>query len=108
MDHVALMGLEPTGFAKTNLDAIWVDPLHYGSQLLVATQLLAKTGLSVSIYNHQLCVLPAALHPFARKSISDWKNTYFDECGPCSRQDECAGFFASAAIRRSAGIVPFV
>ena len=27
VDHIAIMGLEPTGFAKTNVDTLWVDPL---------------------------------------------------------------------------------
>jgi His-Xaa-Ser system radical SAM maturase HxsC len=108
VDHVALMGLEPTGFAKTNLNALWIDPMDYRPQLSAATRTLARGGLRVSIYNHQLCVLPAELHRFARRSISDWKNTYFDDCDPCGRKDECAGFFASSAIRKSTGIAPFV
>ena len=108
VDHVALMGLEPTGFAKTNLEALWVDPVHYTSQLVGAVRVLARARLPLSIYNHQLCVLPPELHQFARKSISDWKNTYFGECDPCKRRDECAGFFASSSLRRSAGIAPLV
>jgi His-Xaa-Ser system radical SAM maturase HxsC len=106
VDHVALMGLELTGFAKTNLELLWVDPLDYQSQLGTAVRRLAQAGLSVSIYNLPLCVLPPELRTFARKSISDWKNTYFDECAACEVQDACAGFFASSAMRRSRGIVP--
>ncbi len=105
-DHVALMGLELTGFAKTNADALWVDPVEYQRQLVDATRSLDRAGFKVSIYNHQLCVLPMVLHRFARKSISDWKNLYLDECASCRLKDECGGFFASSTVRRSTGIAP--
>ncbi len=104
VDHVALMGLEPVGFAKTNLDALWVDPVDYQGELVEATETLASAGMHVSIYNHQLCVLDPRLHPFARRSISDWKNAYFAECEACAVREACGGFFASAAGRRSRGI----
>ncbi|MGD0678513.1 MAG: His-Xaa-Ser system radical SAM maturase HxsC [Polyangiaceae bacterium] len=107
VDHVALMGLEPTGFAKTNLDALWIDPVDYAPGLLRAARTLSRANIRCSIYNHPLCVLPSELRPFARKSISDWKNTFLNECDACRRQNECAGFFASSR-RRSVGITPFV
>src|SRR5262249_29626197 len=36
VDHVALMGLELMGFARANLDALWIDPLDYAAQLAEA------------------------------------------------------------------------
>jgi His-Xaa-Ser system radical SAM maturase HxsC len=106
VDQVALMGLELMGFAKANLDALWIDPLDYTAELAKAVETLHRARAPVAIYNHQLCVLPTPLHRFARRSISDWKNWYPEECGSCSARDECGGFFASASIRRSRGIVP--
>ena len=106
VDHVALMGLELMGFAKTNLEALWIDPVDYQSELVVAARTLERTGMSVSIYNHQLCVLDTRVHHLARKSISDWKNMYVEECGGCAAKDACGGFFASATLRRSAHIRP--
>ena len=105
-DHVALMGLELMGFARSNLDAIWVDPLDYQEQLAEAVGILDRAGMRVSIYNSQLCVLDPQLHRFAARSISDWKNRYFDECATCSVRERCGGFFASAEVRRSRGIAP--
>jgi His-Xaa-Ser system radical SAM maturase HxsC len=52
-DHVALMGLEITGFTKFNLDKLWVDPKDYQSQLKEAVKALHFSGIPVSIYNHQ-------------------------------------------------------
>lgn len=106
VDHVALMGLEPVGYARANLDRLWVDPVDYQGPLVEAAHTLRRAGMNVSLYNHQLCVLDPRLHPLAKRSISDWKNRYFDECEGCSAREECGGFFASAEIRRSRGITP--
>lgn len=106
VDHVALMGLELMGFAKTNLPKLWVDPLDYQEPLRAAVRTLERAGVSTSLYNHPLCVLPADLHPFARKSISDWKNVYFRECEGCALREACGGFFASSTLKRSRGIAP--
>jgi hypothetical protein len=100
------MGLELMGFARANLDAIWIDPLDYQRELREAVELLDRAGLTVSIYNHQLCVLAPELHRFARASISDWKNAYLPECNRCALRKMCGGFFASSEVRRSRGITP--
>jgi len=104
--HVALMGLEMMGFTKANLDALWIDPVQYQSHLGAAVTELNRSHIKVMIYNHQLCVLAPELWPFARKSISDWKNIYLPECDHCTVRSECGGFFASASLRHSAYIEP--
>ncbi len=91
--HVAFMGLEPIGFALANRDALWVDPADMAAPLTRAVHHLANRGLAVSLYNLPLCVLPAALRPFARRSISDWKQRYLDVCDGCALRSRCAGFF---------------
>ena len=107
VDHVALMGLEQVGFAKANIDDLWVDPIDYQSELLEAVCILRHAGMMCSIYNHQLCVLPASLHEVARRAISDWKNAYVGECERCSQKPACGGFFVSSTARRSRGISAF-
>lgn len=94
--HVALMGLEPMGYAKTNRDRLWIDPVDYTDTLASAVFHLHHRGLPTSIYNLSHCVLPKSLWPFARQSISDWKNAYVPECQGCEVRAECAGFFQSA------------
>jgi len=106
VDHVALMGLEPTGFARANLDSIWTDPVDYAHQLEEAVAVLSGVGLRTSIYNSQLCVLPEAVRPYARRSISDWKQTYLPECDGCGAKPRCTGFFASAQYAKSRAICP--
>lgn len=104
VDQVALMGLETTGFARANLDRIWIDPLDYAPALTEATLLLDYAGIRTMIYNHQLCLIEPRIWPFAVKSISDWKNEYHAECQQCSVADQCGGFFSSAKYKVSSNI----
>ncbi|MEZ5938634.1 MAG: His-Xaa-Ser system radical SAM maturase HxsC [Hyphomonadaceae bacterium] len=107
VEHVAFMGLEPMGFAKMNRDRLWIDPADYQAPLCDAVHHLALRGMSVSIYNLPLCVLRSDLWPFARASISDWKNRDAPQCRTCSVRDACSGFFASAGPQwRSRAIAP--
>ena len=106
VEQVALMGLEVTGYTRANLEALWIDPNDYQTELGQAVTLLDQAGMRVSIYNHQLCVLDRDLWPFACKSISDWKNMYLTECETCGVRSECGGFFSSATVRHSAHIHP--
>jgi His-Xaa-Ser system radical SAM maturase HxsC len=107
-DHVALMGLEVTGFAKANLDRIWIDPADYTDELLAAVRVLTRAGIKTSIYNSQLCVLPDELRQYARRSISDWKQEYLPACNGCALRSECAGFFATSGMKHSRAIAPIL
>lgn len=107
-DHVALMGLEVTGFARANLDRIWIDPADYAEELLAAVRILTQAGIRTSIYNSQLCVLPEELRPYARRSISDWKQEYLPACDACSRRSDCAGFFETSGMKHSRAITPIL
>lgn len=101
VDHVALMGLEITGFTRFNLNDLWIDPVDYQKQLSQAVSHLSSNRMNVSVYNHQLCILDRRVWPYAKKSISDWKNEYFAECDGCQVRDRCGGFFSSAKLRYS-------
>lgn len=104
VDHVALMGMEHTGFAIANDDMLWIDPLDYQEQLKAGVEVLSAAGVNVSVYNLPLCVLDAGVRPFAVQSISDWKNAYVEECDACTVRDQCAGFFSTGRPRFSRGI----
>lgn len=108
VDHVALMGMEMMGFARANLDALWIDPFEYRDTLSEAVGILSAYGLNVSIYNHPLCLVKPDVLPFYQKSISDWKNEYVPECDGCLRKSECGGFFSSGVrYGYSKHITPF-
>jgi len=94
--HVAFMQMETINLARENIEHLWIDPHDYNEQLQKATLYLWRRGMNVSIYNSQLCVLPRDLWPFARKSISDWKNIYLDRCAGCNVRQICGGLFESS------------
>jgi His-Xaa-Ser system radical SAM maturase HxsC len=107
VEHVAFMGLEPMGYARSNRDLLWVDPADYRQELQRAVWHLAERHMAVSIYNVPLCTLDRRFWPFASKSISDWKNIYATECAECAALEQCCGFFKSAdASWRSRNLRP--
>lgn len=106
VDHVALMGLENTGFAIANEAQLWIDPIDYQAGLAEAVEFLVTANVNVSVYNLQRCVLAPSVWPYAVQSISDWKNAFVAECQSCAEKTRCAGFFSSGRPRRSRAIGP--
>lgn len=96
VEHVAFMGLEYTGYTPKNKDLLWMEPSEYADELEEAVLFVDGAGMSVSIYNLQLCLLKPSLWKFARKSISDWKQEYLNECNQCALIEECGGVFATS------------
>lgn len=94
--YISLMGLEYTGYTIKNAEQVWIDPVEMAEPLKDATLFLNASGLNVSIFNLPLCVLPECLWPFARKSISDWKNRFESFCDQCSVKPDCCGLFATS------------
>ena len=108
VDHVALMGLENTGFTLPNSELLWIDPVDYQEDLATAVETLVAAKVPVSIYNLPRCVLAKSVWPYAVQSISDWKNGYAEECAKCVERPRCAGFFTSGRPKQSRGISPIL
>src|SRR5262249_9849571 len=104
VDHVALMGLENTGFAIANHALLWIDPMDYQEWLAEAVHILVASKVPVSVYNLQRCVLARSVWPYAAQSISDWKNAYLLECNRCNEKSRCSGFFTTGRPSYSRGI----
>ena len=104
--QVVFMGLELTGYARANVDALWIDPVDYQDELERAVEELIGAGLTVGIFNLPLCLLRPALRRHAHQSISDWKRVYLPACVGCAAQDACSGFFASAGLKPSSQVHP--
>lgn len=101
VDHVAFMGLEIIGFARANLNALWIDPYEYMEELEQAVAILDKSKIPTSVYNLPLCLLGNKARLHTVKSISDWKQEYIEECNHCSIKNACAGFFVSSKFKFS-------
>lgn len=104
--QVAFMQMETTGFAVKNLKDLWIDPYDYNNELREAVLLLHDRGIDTYVYNAQLCVLPEEIRPFAKNSISEWKDVYIDKCNGCSLKGECGGFFSTNHENISSHIHP--
>jgi His-Xaa-Ser system radical SAM maturase HxsC len=106
VNQVALMGLEVIGFARANMNDVWIDPIDYRKSLTHAVQHLDRHGVKTMVYNHQLCLIDREIWPYTVKSISDWKNEYHPACLSCGVIHRCGGFFYSAKYRVSDNIAP--
>jgi His-Xaa-Ser system radical SAM maturase HxsC len=104
VDHVALMGLENTGFAIANDAMLWIDPMNYREELRKAVDFLVNADVRVSIYNLPRCVLDKSIWSQAVQSISDWKNGFVEECCGCREKANCSGFFTTGRPKFSRGI----
>jgi len=100
VDHVALMGLEITGFTRANLSALWIDPYEYKDELSEAVALLNSYGMNCSVYNHQICTLNPDVLGNYRRSISDWKTEYVEACANCTQLHKCGGLFSSSRLHQ--------
>lgn len=107
IQHCAFMGMEVTGLAQKNYEAVWIDPQEYRLQLSKAAAVLNRADMDVSVYNIPLCLLERRSWGFARKSISGWKNDYLPVCGTCSEKERCCGVFTTSGLHQSAYIRPF-
>jgi MoaA/NifB/PqqE/SkfB family radical SAM enzyme len=105
VDHVALMGLENTGFAIANDALLWIDPMDYRNGLAEGVDQLIAADVNVSVYNLPRCVLERSIWPYAVQSISDWKNGYAEQCNLCTEKPRCSGLFTSGRPRQSRGIM---
>lgn len=92
----AFMAMEHIGHAVSNERNIWIEPIDYAYQLEKAVLTLAQWRKEVAVYNVPLCLIPESIHPYAQKSISDWKNKYLPECDQCSLKSKCCGLFATS------------
>jgi hypothetical protein len=88
------MGLEIIGYTKANKSQLIEEDFSINNtNLLNSLNFLSKWKYNVSIYNTPLCHLPEPLWVYAKKSISDWKNSFKPECKICIKKEECSGFF---------------
>ncbi len=104
--HCTFMGMEITGLARDNFEAVWIDPYEYQEELSRAIKVLSRADMNVSIYNVPLCLIEPKSWGFARQSISGWKNDYLPICDGCSVKSRCCGIFTTSELHQSTYISP--
>ncbi len=105
VEHIAFMSLEYIGNATENIELIDILPTEYMEDLSASVLKLKRWGLNVSIYNIPLCMLKPTIFEFSKKSISDWKQKFSNECNICVLKKECCGLFATSKF--SYNVIPF-
>ena len=104
---VALMGMEDTGYATSNANHVWVEPIEYIDHLCKAVEILEGWDIPATIFNIPLCLLPIDYHQYATQSISDWTTKYLNICDSCVLKEKCCGLFATSKKTYS-GLKPYV
>ena len=103
---IAVMQLEPAGWASNRYDDLYVQPNLQVKYLEEAANIAGVAGREIRFYNYPMCHLPSSLHSKANQSISDWKNYFPKECNQCSLKSSCCGFFKSAVRRNDLRVRP--
>lgn len=89
----AIMQLERIGFAKNRWAQQFVD--HSGDLIPLrgAVSIAKSRNLNVSLYNIPYCTVTPDLRRYLSQSISDWKQSFPDDCNDCGAKHLCTGFF---------------
>lgn len=98
VSQVSFMGLEITGSALTNFDAIVAQPYLFTKSLSRAIRILTNCNIRSRIFNLPLCLIPKGVWPYSCRSISNWKLKYSKKCRTCAVKSECCGMFSTSSI----------
>lgn len=105
--HVCLMGLEMMGNAMINRNKVWCSYDELWPFVREAAYILIMNGVEVELYNYPLCIVDKNLQTIYRKSITPSKIEYLNECGICTRKNDCGGFFRTTKIMPDINIRPY-
>lgn len=90
---VKIMGLEMLGNAAKNQQDVWLSYNEAFECSKNAIIKLIEAGIDVGLYNFPLCAVEENFHSICRKSITDYKINFFEECEQCSLKESCGGVF---------------
>jgi len=93
---IAIMQLEPVGWAKNRYDELYVSSDLQRTFLDSAIQISDRYDGQLTLFNYPLCHLTDSAQKLAAQSISDWKNYFPQACDLCTLRQECCGYFSSA------------
>ena len=92
---VHFMAIEMLGNAAKNSDLVWIpyeDIFDYIRKPIVT---IIKAGIDVELYNFPLCTVQQDFWGLCKKSISEYKVKYTEECNKCKVKSLCGGMFDS-------------
>ena len=95
---VNFIGLEMLGNAAKYNDKVWIGYREAFESIKEAIDYLMMSGINVGIYNFPLCSVDKRYWMITKKSISDYKIKYPEECERCSIKKRCGGIFAGSLM----------
>ncbi len=93
---ISIMNMEPMGYARSNFKKLFVPVKEQNPYLIKAVKTGVQAGLDMQLFNYPLCLIDEGIRGYAKKSISDWKNYFTNECNSCILKKGCCGFFTSS------------
>jgi len=107
--RIAFIGMEMSGSARKNMDAIWVSYSEFMPYLVKASNTLISNGIQTNIFNIPLCKTDPMLRNISVQSISDYKIRFLPECEVCTKMSICGGsFLSSVDLLKDEGVEPIV
>lgn len=94
ISHVSIIAMEMTGSARANKDKVWISYQSSAEAVRKLTDHLIAHQIDVRLYNFPLCTVHPSHWMLARKSISEHKVRYGQNCGRCKIRHQCGGLFA--------------
>lgn len=93
IEYVSVIAMEMTGTARINLDKVWISYRESFSRISSAVRMLIENGIDVKLYNFPLCTVDKPFWTLCKKSISDDKVRFAEECDSCKYKKACSGVF---------------
>ena len=90
---VKIMGLEMLGNAALNQSEVWLPYSEAFQKSKECIDKLIENQIDVQLYNFPLCTVDQEYRMICKKSISDYKIKYLDQCDECSLKKICGGIF---------------
>ena len=108
IDSVKIMGMEMTGNAALNRNELWLSYRDAFLSSKDAINKLVHNKIDVALYNFPLCSVEKSYQMLCRRSITDYKVRYAQECENCALKKVCGGIFAGTYKLAQKDIVPEV
>ena len=108
IDSVKIMGMEMTGSAAINRKKLWLSYNDAFKASKAAIDELISNKIDVALYNFPLCAVEKPYRMLCRKSITDYKVRFSEDCNLCSIKDACGGMFVGTFRLAKEDVVPEV
>lgn len=106
VEEVNILSLELLGNAGQNYKEFWIEKDEINLSLEKAIPIFIKNKIKVNLYNFPLCLLKSKFWNITKKSITDYKSKYGENCQECVVFDKCDGFFSSTFNVVKPNIIP--